>query len=287
MTSRPLTSLQMPVHALVQVFAPVLMLVGLSGCAGGGGDASTAGPATAYGLGLACGDGARDQAAGYAVENNVWNKQGASGYRQCVGIAPAAGGSGVDAAWTWSWPGASTTVRSYPELIFGRKPWSATTHPGLPRRLSQLSQVQVQVQLAYDSTHTGAGNLAFDVWLTASDTPVGDHLPLKHELMVWLDRFGGMTPAGRVVDTVDIAGITWDLYVTTADWGPEPFQYLAYLPRAALPSPVALDLQAFLAHLKSRSSIAGNERLASVEFGNEVISGTGSTHITGYTVHIQ
>jgi hypothetical protein len=103
--------------------------------------------------------------------------------------------------------------------------------------------------------------------------------------MIWVDNFG-MTPAGEAVDSVEIGGSTWDLYITTATWGPEPFTYLAYLPRGALASPIRLDLRRFLDHLKARGTISGREWLASVELGNEVIAGSGRTEIRGFRVTI-
>ena len=95
-------------------------------------------------------------------------------------------------------------------------------------------------------------------------------------------------PAGGTpVDTVTLGGITWDLYVTTATWGPEPWQYLAYLPRSVVPSPATLDLRGFLDHLKARGSITGREWLASVELGNELVVGTGRTVLSGFRVAVE
>ena len=254
----------------------------LTACGGGGsgGTPASTGPATAS----MCADGGHAAAGSYVVENNTWNKGTAINYRQCLGIATAqAGGEGVDAVWEWTWPEPATGVRAYPEIIFGRKPWNDSTTDKLPRIVDQVAGVRAD--FAYTSTHTGAGNLAFDIWLTSSNVKVGDHLPLKHELMIWVDTFG-MTPAGVQADTVTVNGVTWDLYATTATWGPEPFQYLAYLPRTAVPSPVSIDVRQFLDHLKARGSISGQEWLASVEFGNEVMAGSGSTRLSGFKVSV-
>lgn len=233
---------------------------------------------------MTCGDSARATASAYMVENNTWNKGAITDYRQCVSIAAAqAGGDGVDASWEWSWPEPATEVRAYPELIFGHKPWYTSTSDKLPRVIDHVAEVHAE--FAYTSTHTGVGNFAFDIWLTDSNVMTGDHLPLKHELMIWMDSFG-MTPAGTQIDTVTIDGTIWDLYAAIATWGPEPFQYLAYLPRKALPSPVSIDVRQFLNHLKARGSITGQEWLASVELGNEVMSGTGRTALSGFTVTV-
>jgi len=253
--------------------------LGFSGC-GGGGSSSATGPASAS----LCADRQQGTAGAYVVDNNTWNKGTVTGYRQCIGIANATSGNdAIDAVWEWSWPQPATGVRSFPEIIYGRKPWNNTTTDKLPRVVDQLGTVRAE--LSFASTHDGVGNLAFDVWLTASNVMVGDHLPLKHEVMIWLESFG-MGPAGGLVDTATIDGVTWDLYATTATWGPEPFQYLAYVPRGNLSSPSSINIRKFLDHLRARGSITGQEWLASVEFGNELMAGTGRTTISGFKVSV-
>ena len=262
--------------------AALLASLFLSGCGGGGGSGTT-GPATTS----LCGDFQGAQAGEYAVENNTWGKGDLVGFRQCVSLAGAAGG-GADVVFEWSWPQPTAGVRGYPEVIYGQKPWNASTTARLPRIVDDVKTARVD--LGFSSTREGSGNLAFDIWLTTSNLrPAGsDHLPLAHELMIWLDHWGGMVPAGGTpVDTVTLGGITWDLYVTTATWGPEPWQYLAYLPRSVVPSPATLDLRGFLDHLKARGSITGREWLASVELGNELVVGTGRTVLSGFRVAVE
>lgn len=259
--------------------AALLATLFLSGCGGGG--SSTSQATTSL-----CGDFQGAQAGEYAVENNTWGKGNLTGFRQCVSLAGTADG-GADVVFEWSWPQPTAGVRGYPEVIYGQKPWNASTTARLPRVVDDVKTARVA--LGFNSVREGSGNLAFDIWLTTSNLrPAGsDHLPLAHELMIWLDRWGGMVPAGSVVDTVMLGGITWDLYATTATWGPEPWQYLAYLPRGVVPSPATLDLRQFLDHLKARGSITGREWLASVELGNELVVGTGRTVLSGFRVGVE
>lgn len=255
----------------------------LFGCGGGGGSSVPTGPATAS----LCADFQSAQAGEYAVENNTWGKGDLTSFRQCVGIAAADGG-GANVAFDWTWPAPLGGVRGYPEVIYGQKPWNASTTTRLPRVVDDVKAARVD--LGFVSTREGIGNLAFDIWLTTSNVrPAGsDHLPLAHELMIWLDHWGGMVPAGGTpVDTVTLGGITWDLYATTATWGPEPWQYLAYFPRTAVPSPATLDLRQFLDHLKARGSITGREWLASVELGNELMLGSGRTTLSQFKVSVE
>jgi hypothetical protein len=262
-------------RALVSLACALLL-----GCGGGSGGGARPGTASL------CGDFQHGQAGDYVIENNTWGKGSVTGYRQCVGIASAQGG-GVDAVWEWSWPQPAVTVRGYPEVIYGQKPWNPSTTSKLPRVVDEVTTARVE--LGFSSSRDGTGNLAFDIWLTASNVKPAwsDHLPLVHELMIWLDTFGGMSPAGGQVDTVTIDGIQWDLFITTATWGTEPWQYIAYRPGNGVPSPTTIDVRKFLDHLKARGSITGAEWLASVELGNEVVVGTGRTTLSSFDVTIE
>lgn len=257
----------------------------LAACGGGGAPSFEPHPGHAR---EQCEDWATPAAGEYMAENNVWNKRDAAGYTQCVSVAEAgAAASGVDAMFRWDWPVPAQGTRAAPELIFGHKPWyDASTTASLPRVLDDVNGATVSFDR--ETAHTGAGNLTFDIWLTASNhREAGQaHLPLTHEVMIWLEAFGGLQPEGTRVDTVVIEGITWDLYQTTADWGPVPWTYVAYLPRTALRYPLHLDLKPFFDHLQARGTITGQEWLASIEIGNEVVNGRGWTELYGYTVQV-
>jgi len=74
---------------------------------------------------------------------------------------------------------------------------------------------------------------------------------------------------------------------TTATWDPENWIYLAYLARERPAHPGTLDLRAFLDDLVERDVVTGQEWLASIEIGNEVVSGRGVTRLTEVGVELQ
>jgi hypothetical protein len=229
----------------------------------------------------------------YRAENNAWGKGTLQGWRQCIGL-DAGAAHGVRARWTWDWPDAGNNVKAYPELIVGTKPGSAPTTPSLPRQVSRLGQLQAR--LALESRRLGSGNLAFDLWLTSTPQPTHFGVPpISHELMVWCDAFGSMQPAGQRRGTVTIEGRAYDLYVNDrhgAGW-----RYIAYIPKSLAPGrpramgPIRVDasinLKAFLEDARSRRLINGNPFLASVELGNELISGQGETLVHHYRLVIR
>jgi len=257
--------------------------VSLQACGGGGSDSVGEVQPLPH---QTCEVGTTVTGGAYMTENNAWNASGASGYRQCVQVVDAGAGK-VNATLDWNWPVAPTGVRAYPELIYGQKPWYASTTSALPRVVDTLQTLRVETAFTASRDAGANGNFAFDIWLASSNQrPAGsDHLPITHELMIWLDAYGGMVPAGSIVATVTIGGITWDLYrLDATTWTPEPWVYLAYLPRTKVSSPLSLDVRAFLSHLKQRGDITGQEWLTSVELGNEIVSGKGQTLLTGYAV---
>ena len=227
------------------------------------------------------------------AENNAWGKGDLQGWRQCIGLA-AGPGPGVKARWTWDWLNAGDNVKAYPELIVGTKPGSAPTSRSLPRRLSQLAQLQARLNL--ESQRSGSGNLAFDLWLTSTASP--NHFgvpPISHELMIWRDAFGSMLPAGQRRATVRIDGRIYDLYVK--DRHGDGWRYIAYVPRAFGVNPATraagrfrdtanINLKAFLEDGLARKLFSGKAFLASVELGNELISGHGETLVHHYSLAI-
>ncbi len=271
-----------------QCAASALTLAMLQACGGGGTDAG-GGEVQPPLSNQSCTTGTTVTSGAYMAENNAWNASGASGYRQCVQVVDAGSGK-VNTTLDWNWPVAPVGVRAYPELIFGQKPWYASTTTQLPRVVDTLQTLRVDTAFSLTRDAGANGNFAFDIWLASSNQrPVGsDHLPITHELMIWLDAYGGMVPAGAIVATVTIGGVTWDLYrLDATTWTPEPWVYLAYLPRTKVSSPMSLNVRAFLDHLKQRGDITGQEWLTSVELGNEIVAGKGQTVLTGYAVTVE
>lgn len=235
-----------------------------------------------------CQDWENQRAGEFIVENNIWNKGGTSDYRQCVGMAPAKDAKGFDFAWDWNWNSPSNEVRAYPELIYGMKPWATqSTSPVLPRQVSDLKVLSTRFDR--ESNRNGKGNLAFDLWLTSTAARAAGetNTPLRHELMIWLEDWGGIVPFGSYRETVRIDEIDWQLYTGTATWGPKPWQYIAYRAASPVPAEVSLNLKAFLDHLQGRKIIEAQDWLASVELGNEIMHGQGSTRIRNFRLEAE
>jgi hypothetical protein len=244
---------------------------------------SASGPLATGGIVMDCADQATVDKDGYRAENNTWGKGKLRGWSQCIGLGTDARGALVG-RWRWDWSNPESTVAAYPEIIFGQKPGKSSTSPKLPRKLSDLRAAIVTYDVS--STHTGSGNTAFDIWLTNTVDPTAfASPPITHELMIWLETYGDMRPDGALVGQKTIDGALYDVYVA-ASVG-HGWRYIAFLRTKPQLGRGTIDLAAFLAHVRSIGLATGDEYLAAIEFGNEVIRGRGETRLNAYAVTLE
>ena len=239
--------------------------------------------ATEIATALKCEDEVLINSGDYRAENNTWGKGDLSGWSQCIGLGMGAGGT-LAGRWTWNWLNAGNNVKAYPEIVFGQKPGSVTTSAALPVKISAIRAATI----AYDvsSTYTGSGDVAFDIWLTDTPNPSTWGVPpITHEIMIWLDRYGNMQPGGAFRERVNLDGTSYAVYVGD-HWG-QGWQYIAFASAESRLGSRTLDLGSFLSYLREKKLVNDDEYLASVEFGNEVATGTGETVVKRYTISIQ
>lgn len=267
-----------------RVIAAVIAFIVCTGCKGSGTVAppSTEETQSPDELSLSCADGALLTVGSYRVENNTWGKGSLAGWSQCIGLGNG-GGSAVSARFTWNWLDSGGNVKAYPEVIFGFKPSTSSTTVLLPKQVDSLEILSVRYDVT--SSHTGTGNTAFDVWLTNTPEPNAfASPPITHEIMIWLESYGSLNPGGNFRERTSVGGTAYDMFVGEnfgAGW-----RYIAF--RRVEPSAQAdtLDVLALILHTKQSGLLAGSEYVASVEFGNEVVSGTGDTKIYAFEITV-
>jgi hypothetical protein len=236
--------------------------------------------ATETTIAMKCEDEALINSGDYRAENNTWGKGDLSGWSQCIGIGPVNDGA-IAGHWTWDWLNSGSNVKGYPEIIFGQKPGTTTTTKALPIKISDIGVVTI----SYDVTSTvnGSGNVAFDFWLTETANPTTFGVPpITHEIMIWLDRQGGFSPGGTFRERVSLNGTTYAVLVGDK-WG-EGWRYIAFVSAESRLGAGTLDLGSFLSYIREKGLVTGDEYLASIEFGNEIATGTGETIVKRYTV---
>jgi hypothetical protein len=226
----------------------------------------------------------------YKYENNVWGSNKANGaYEQCLLKRTVDGRTEI--GWTWSWPGHDPSVFAYPEIIFGWKPWSggARSDPRFPMRVADVKYLVLDYHVETEAT--GAYNLAPEIWLTDSGSASQDPNPktITTEIMFWMDYASGARPAGNVVDRPKIDGITYELWKEDeiGDKGDGSGWLLYSFKSPTIQHRGKISVHTLLSYLVERGLVNPNEYVASVEFGNEIMGGTGTTWVKQFEIDVR
>jgi len=233
-------------------------------------------------ISLNCEDWALINLAGFQAQNNTWGKGDLTDWSQCIGLETDSEGI-LLARWTWDWPKAGGSVKSYPEVVFGQKPGGPSTSPDLPKKLSDIDKATIEYDVA--STYTGSGNIAFDIWLTDTDNPdTWGVPPITHEIMIWLDSYGGLGPGGKYVESVTLDGVEYNVFVGYNFGG--GWTYIAFNSKESQLGTGMINLSSFIEYIIASELAPADVYMASIEFGNEVVSGTGETVLNKYRISI-
>jgi hypothetical protein len=210
---------------------------------------------------------------GYLISNNVWGKGNVTDYSQRIFYDSGSSRFG----WDWRWPYNPSQVRGYPEVIYGKKPWNASsTVAHLP---CPILDANLEVEFDLSTEATGVYNTAFDIWLTGTKEARPEDI--LFEIMIWIDNHG-MRPLGSVRDTVEIGGMRYDVWVSkrVGEYG---WTYICF--KAVQPYLTGkIDLGAIMRYLTSAGLVEDTVFLADVEFGNEIIYGSGETIVSTYRI---
>ncbi|HKO49508.1 MAG TPA: hypothetical protein VJV79_17385 [Polyangiaceae bacterium] len=221
----------------------------------------------------------------FHYQNNMWAQGKAMGaFEQCVVARQVAGKTQL--GWTWNWPGYEALGFGYPEIIFGWKPWSArSTTSALPLRISELRALTVRYAVA--SQFTGKAALSLTIFVTdSSRTSAANPLAIVDELVLWLDYPERAVPVGTRVALFEVAGRGYELWHTPqhGDRGDGTGWELYYLKGPNHQLHGAIQLQPLLEWLLQQKLIRGDRFVASVELGNELMGGSGTTWVEDFDV---
>ena len=214
---------------------------------------------------------------GAVLYNNVFGKGGITNYKQSV----FRGKDGI--GWEWDWPESSgPVVKSYPEVMMGRSPWSdaggvagaAGLGAGeqLPRRLADARQT---LDFDFSTVANGLWLGSFDFWITSSDHPASKDI--VSDLTIWTMNHGEKNPYKGSHTTLKIGGRTYEAIFETPKEQPEkPWKTLCLVdtePR----SKGSLELGPLMDALIAHGLAQPTDFLATAELGSEVAYGKGRT----------
>lgn len=207
--------------------------------------------------------------------NNVWGKKNIKNYNQSVFKGKL--GSAEVFGWEWRWPGLHDVV-AYPEILYGQSPWNDySTTTNLPMKLGAKP---IKASVKADMKYTGTCNLAFDLWITK--TPGTGETNISHEIMIWLKN-SGMTPSGSSIGTVTIEGVSYTMWINRGQGS--GWTYIAFVPSKTMLD-AEINLGLFIDTLLERKILPSEYYLATVELGNEIVSGRGWTIFTDYKITV-
>jgi hypothetical protein len=227
---------------------------------------------------------------GYLYINNVWNAANAASYSQCVKAAINKSTWSVATRFAWDFASDVFDVKSYPEILVGHRPGTpSSTIAELPRAVRDIRSIKVSANVVTSCSKACQYNNDFDLFLQASTTPVTTWNP-STELMVITETSWMNDPniyKEPVVARVTIGGISFKVVHTllTNPTTNTAWNYVAYIAENKNPS-FSLDLKAFLDDAVARGIVRDTEYLATVEYGTEVVYGSGVTRILDYNVHV-
>jgi hypothetical protein len=236
-----------------------------------------------------CRNGDTQVIGAYKYENNMWGADKARGFtpEQCLLTRTVNGSKQV--GWTWYWPGMDRSVFAYPQIMWGWKPWSGgkPSDARFPARVGDLKSLTMDFEVQTDAQ--GTYNLAPEIWLTSSGAWSEAPNPklITTEIMFWMDYQQGATPAGSIVDRPVINGVAYELWKmdNIGNKGDGTGWTIYSFKSPTIQHAGRIDIQALLAYMVGKGWVSKDEYVASVEFGNEVMGGSGTTWVKRFEVN--
>jgi xyloglucan-specific endo-beta-1,4-glucanase len=220
-------------------------------------------------------------AAKYVINNNVWGKAHSPAGRERVYCAGNASPVAWGTAYNWPVGDQPYNVKAFPSIISGWHWGTWSPNSGLPVRVADRRSVLTSGSFAL--TNPGVQNVAYDCWFHPIANPGNKSQPTD-ELMIWLARFGGAGPLGKLQGEVEIGGATWEVYKGEVGWN--VFSFVRKTNTAAW----TIDVRDFTDYLvTTKGWMAPDKFLTSVQFGTEIFrsEGDGRLDVTGYRCDVE
>lgn len=199
---------------------------------------------------------------GYDLLNNLWGISTATSGSQCTNYDGPVG-SGIAFSSEWTWQGDQNTVKSY---IYAGRQFTR-------KKVSEIRSLPTTAEWSYNSTNIRA-NVAYDIF-THPD-PQHVNYNGEYELMIWLNRYGGIWPitestTGSPVAQVQVAGYTWDLFT---GYNGAMRVYSFVVPEGKPIYSFGADVKEFFNYLVQNYSFPATQQYVLIyQFGTEAFTG--------------
>lgn len=190
----------------------------------------------------------------YCIQNNVWGARTA----QCIDV------NGL----TFTVTRADHIMdplqapASYPSIFKGCHWEECTTVSNMPIRGSEV----ISANISWDFTMVEGGDYqaVTEAWFKTTSTPGS---PDGTELMLYLNRHGGVGPGGDQIDTINIAGAIWEVWYNDSGW-----HFVTYRRTEEVTS-IEIDYRPFIDDAISRGYCSNDWYLMGIEAGYELWNG--------------
>ncbi len=225
----------------------------------------------------------------YVLQNNTWNDSDVwtDNWSQCIELGGSAGN--YVAKWDYNWlnrdEGNEYSVKSYPQVYYGRKTRNTTSGTpaalGLPANINSLPDFKVRYN--YSETGNAERNVALESFFHTSCE--AEEWNKHFEMMVWVGKPSTKTP-GRLVAEATIDGKEWDIYTNPAlSWG-----YVAFVEKNSS-TQGTLDWNKFVNWTRYIGpqhgvwSTGDNTCMGAIEIGTETFWGEGTFTLHEFNVY--
>jgi len=220
----------------------------------------------------------------YLVENCTWNVSAAKGkWNQTIFCDTVKGSYG----WKWDFSGEKENedayiVKTYPEIIFGRKPYENYT--STTNRLPvALTSAKFRLEFDYIAKSDGAYNTTTDISFTDNTNPGPTNIRAK--IMIWFDHQNIPFFKSQTLKQTTIGGLLHDVYIDPDHIGPEgKWVFIAFLPHKFL-NKGELNLNDYFNYALSKGVLNPEWILSSIEIGSEIATGKGEVIFNRFVVH--
>ena len=228
----------------------------------GTGDLALSGGTASYSNGL------------WTVKDNVWNGGTLlDGSDFTIGASVHSANPVAGTVFTWSFPtlpgqpGGGLPVLAYPEVAL-------TSSKVFPIQIGALDGLKVNYDVTLGGDTSGY-NASFDIWLKNG---TGSGSAITNEVMIWTHQ-GNLGGAGEPVGTFLDGGFAATIYYNAAT------HYTSVIANSDT-TVGQIDIAKVLMALKNLGIISDSEYLSEIDFGAEVVSGTGSLAINALSYEV-
>ena len=163
---------------------------------------------------------------------------------------------------------------AYPSIYKGCHWGYCTTNSGMPVAVSSMSSTSDKVTTSYSTStvDNGAWDDSYDIWYNPARSTSNNSSGL--EMMIWLNHFGGVQPAGSPGPTVTLDGISFRVWYGGSGNGGT----VSFVADSPVNSVSNMDLGPLAAYAVSKGYMQNSWSLIDVEAGFEPwTSGQGLT----------